>query len=64
MTFRSHDMKRKDTNVLPCSSMSVLELRQHGFKGLNGFKMARLLVFVLDAALPLSDLVEESASTY
>lgn len=42
-------------HALRCS----LQLLQNGFKGLNDLEKARLLVFVLDARLDLSDLEEQ-----
>lgn len=63
MTFILNDMKRKTVEDTAISML--LRCRLYNcvimvFKGLNGLEMARLLVFVLDATLHLSDLVEQS----
>lgn len=66
MTFMLNDIKRKtaeDTEITMLLDVGYI-IMSTWFKGLNDLEMARLLVFVLDATLHPSDLVEQSASTY
>lgn len=61
-----NDIKRKtaeDTEITMLLDVGYI-IMSTWFKGLNDLEMARLLVFVLDATLHPSDLVEQSASTY
>lgn len=71
MTFRGRDMKRRrrrghsGPRALRCHFYLSSLLCGGDFKGFNGSEMARFpKVFVLDAALHVSDLAEQSVFTY